>query len=153
MSKNRATAQADHSGVTGTPAAYTLVTQDASTLQVAAEALHIPDHFEVSVQDATAGTQILAKQVELPAGVELHSDPDVLVVNVVTAPTEEEMAGEVEEACRRAGMDDDALLQIDDDGGSYQALASRQPGDRPPAFAGKGSDASVISESSRARSN
>ena len=84
--------------VTGTPAAYTLVTQDASTLQVAAEALHIPDHFEVSVQDATAGTQILAKQVELPAGVELHSDPDVLVVNVVTAPTEEEMAGEVEEA-------------------------------------------------------
>jgi fatty-acyl-CoA synthase len=53
-------------------------------------------------------------------------------------------ASEVEEACRRAGMDTSALLQIDDEGGSYQALVGRQPGDKPPAFTSKGSDSSVI---------
>ena len=84
--------------VTGIPASNALVTQDTNTLQVAAEALHIPDQFEVSVADAAVGTQILARHVELPAGVELHSDPDMLVVNVVSSPTEQEMAGEVEEA-------------------------------------------------------
>lgn len=84
--------------ITGTAANTALVTQDASTLQVAAEALHIPEQFEVSVEGVRAGTQILAHQIQLPAGVELHSDPDMLVVNVVAAPTEEDMAGEVEEA-------------------------------------------------------
>jgi len=84
--------------ITGTPASSALVTQDASTLQVAAEALHIPEQFEVSVEEAKPGTQILAGQIGLPEGVELHSDPEMLVVNVVAAPTEEEMAGEIEEA-------------------------------------------------------
>jgi large subunit ribosomal protein L25 len=84
--------------VTGTPASGTLVTQDANTVQVAAEALHIPEQFEVSVADAAVGTQILARQIQLPSGVELHSDPEMLIVNVVASPTEQDMAGEVEEA-------------------------------------------------------
>ena len=84
--------------ITGTPASGALITQDASTLQVAAEALHIPDQFEVSIDEVPVGTQILARHVQLPSGVELQGDPDLLVVNVVAAPTEEQMAGEVEEA-------------------------------------------------------
>ena len=84
--------------ITGTAASGALVTQDSSTLQVAAEALHIPEQFEVSVEEAEPGTQILASQVTLPSGVDLHSDPDMLVVNVVASPTEEDLAGEVEEA-------------------------------------------------------
>jgi len=84
--------------ITGIPASNALVTQDASTLQVAAEALHIPEQFEVSVAEAAVGTQILARHVELPDGVQLHSDPDMLVVNVVASPTEQDMAGEVEAA-------------------------------------------------------
>jgi large subunit ribosomal protein L25 len=75
--------------VTGEPAPGTLVTQEASTLSVAAEALHIPEQFEVSVEGAEAGTQVLAGQVSLPVGVELHTDPDVLVVNVVVAQAAE----------------------------------------------------------------
>lgn len=82
--------------ITGEPAAGTLVTQEASTLSVSAEALHIPDQFVVSVEGVEAGTQVLAAQVTLPSGVELHTDPDALVVNVVAAPTAEEMEGVVE---------------------------------------------------------
>ena len=40
------------------------------------------------------GTQILASQVELPSGVILISDPDMLVVNVVAAPTAEDLESE-----------------------------------------------------------
>ena len=88
--------------ITGTAASGALVTQEASTLQVAAEALHIPDQFEVSIEGVAAGTQILASQVQLPPGVDLHSDPEMLVVNVVAAPTEQQMAGEAEEAAETA---------------------------------------------------
>ena len=49
-----------------------------------------------------AGTQILAGQVELPKGVTLVTDAETLVVNVVTAPTAEDLdaegAGEEEAA-------------------------------------------------------
>ena len=81
----------------------TLVTQDASTIQIEAEALSIPEQLTVSVEGAEEGTQILAGQVELPAGVTLVSDPDVLVVNVVTAPTAEEMEPEAAEAAEAEG--------------------------------------------------
>jgi large subunit ribosomal protein L25 len=82
--------------ITGEPAAGALVTQEASTLSVAAEALHIPEQFEVSVEGLEAGTQVLAGQVNLPRGVDLHTDRDSLVVNVVAAPTAEELEGVTE---------------------------------------------------------
>lgn len=79
--------------VTGEAAAGTLVTQEANTLSVAAEALHIPDQLEVSVEGLEAGTQVLAGQVPLPAGTVLHTDPEALVVHVVAAPTAEDLEG------------------------------------------------------------
>jgi large subunit ribosomal protein L25 len=55
----------------------------------------------VSIEGAEAGTQFTAGQITLPKGVNLISDPETLVVNVVTAPTaedlEEEGAGETAE--------------------------------------------------------
>jgi large subunit ribosomal protein L25 len=80
-----------------------LVTQDASTIQIEAEALSIPEQLTVSVEGAEEGTQILAGQVLLPAGVTLVSDPDTLVVNVVTAPTAEELEPEAAEAAGEEG--------------------------------------------------
>lgn len=71
--------------VTGEPAAGTLVTQETMTISVAAEALHIPDQFELSVEGLEAGTQVLARQISLPPDVELQADPESLVVNVVAA--------------------------------------------------------------------
>jgi large subunit ribosomal protein L25 len=72
----------------------TLVTQDASTIEIEAEALSIPESLTVSIEGAEEGTQILAGQVELPSGVILVSDPEMLVVNIVAAPSAEEMDSE-----------------------------------------------------------
>ncbi|MUL85278.1 MULTISPECIES: 50S ribosomal protein L25/general stress protein Ctc [unclassified Mycolicibacterium] len=71
-----------------------LVTQDANAIEIEAEALSIPEHLTVSIEGVEAGTQILAGQIELPAGVSLVSDPELLVVNIVEAPSAEDLEGE-----------------------------------------------------------
>jgi large subunit ribosomal protein L25 len=91
----------------------TLVTQESTEIEIEAEALSIPERLTVSVEGAAPGTQITAGQVPLPAGVNLISDPELLVVNVVNAPTAEELAeegageapeaAEAEEAAEEAG--------------------------------------------------
>ncbi|MGH3766792.1 MAG: 50S ribosomal protein L25/general stress protein Ctc [Pseudonocardiaceae bacterium] len=91
--------------ITGNAAPGTLVTQELTNLQVEADALAIPDEIEVSVQDAQVGTLVLASEIALPPGVELRTDPEQLVVNVV-APSAEEVDTEVgaeEEAATAAG--------------------------------------------------
>ncbi|AFM18903.1 ribosomal protein L25, Ctc-form [Mycolicibacterium chubuense NBB4] len=72
----------------------TLVTQEANTVEIEADALSIPQQLTTSVEGAEEGTQILAGQLALPAGVTLITDPETLVVNVVAAPTEEELESE-----------------------------------------------------------
>ncbi|HYZ67522.1 MAG TPA: 50S ribosomal protein L25/general stress protein Ctc [Mycobacterium sp.] len=72
----------------------TLVTQDANTITVEADVQSIPEHLTVSVEGADIGTQFTAGSMTLPSGVNLISDPETLVVNVVAAPTAEELEGE-----------------------------------------------------------
>lgn len=72
----------------------TLVTQDANTIEVEADALSIPQQLTVSVEGVEAGTQFSAGSIELPSGVSLVSDPEMLVVNVVEAPSAEELEAE-----------------------------------------------------------
>ncbi len=96
--------------VTGNAAPDTLVTQELVTLQVEADALSIPDEFQVSVEGAAIGTRVLASEVALPPGVELRTDPEQLVVNVVGAPTAEDLAAEGDsgdEAASAAGPGDE----------------------------------------------
>nr|WP_090280419.1 50S ribosomal protein L25/general stress protein Ctc [Mycolicibacterium komanii]CRL76536.1 50S ribosomal protein L25/general stress protein Ctc [Mycolicibacterium komanii] len=69
----------------------TLVTQDASTVEVEADALSIPQQLTISVEGVEAGTQFSAGSIGLPSGVTLISDPEMLVVNVVEAPSAEEL--------------------------------------------------------------
>ncbi|MGC2344182.1 MAG: 50S ribosomal protein L25/general stress protein Ctc [Mycobacterium sp.] len=92
--------------VVGDAAYGTLITQETSTIEIEAEALSIPETLTVSVEGAEAGTQVTAGQITLPAGVTLVADPELLVVNVVNAPTAEELdaegAGEVAEAAEPA---------------------------------------------------
>jgi large subunit ribosomal protein L25 len=94
--------------VIGEAASETLVTTDHATLSVEAEATHIPEFVEVSVEGAEVGTQILAKDVPLPSGSTLQTDPEALVVNVVAAPTAEEIDAELADAEADAGIERDA---------------------------------------------
>jgi large subunit ribosomal protein L25 len=86
----------------GEAAAETLVNLESPTVAVEAEATHLPERIEVSIEGAEAGTQIPARDLVLPQGATLAADEDLLVVNVSMAPTAEELeaegAGEVEEA-------------------------------------------------------
>ncbi|HVV13813.1 50S ribosomal protein L25/general stress protein Ctc [Amycolatopsis sp.] len=83
--------------VTGEPAPGTLTHQDLDTVSVEVEALHIPDQVEVSVEGLESGSQITAGQLNLPAGSELLTDPEALVVAVTEPQAEaaaEDEAGE-----------------------------------------------------------
>jgi large subunit ribosomal protein L25 len=80
--------------VQGDAASGTLVTQEANTVEIEADVSSIPEELVVSVEGAEPGTQITAGQITLPAGVTLIDDPDMLVVNVVIAPTAEELESE-----------------------------------------------------------
>lgn len=108
--------------IEGEAASGTLVTQDATHIEIEAEALSIPESLSVSIEDAEEGTQILAGEVALPSGVTLISDPEMLVVNIVAAPSAEEMdaegGGEAEE---KAAESAEAPAEAAAEGGSAEA--------------------------------
>ncbi|MGX7729980.1 50S ribosomal protein L25/general stress protein Ctc [Rhodococcus sp. 2H158] len=83
--------------VTGEAASGTLVVNEVNTVQLEADALNLPEQVEVSIEGVEAGTQILANNVQLPAGATLQGDPELLLVNVVAAPTAAAMEGETAE--------------------------------------------------------
>jgi large subunit ribosomal protein L25 len=89
----------------GEAAKETLVTVDHATISLEAEATHIPEFVEVSVEGAEVGTQIHASDLTLPKGTTLLTEPEALVVNVSNAPTAEEIEAELEEAEAEAGIE------------------------------------------------
>jgi large subunit ribosomal protein L25 len=90
--------------VTGDAAPETLVVTEQSTIQVEAEATHIPERIEISVEGAQVGTQIHASDLQLPDGTTLLTDGDALVVNVTQAQTAEQLEAELAEAEADAGI-------------------------------------------------
>jgi large subunit ribosomal protein L25 len=92
--------------VSGEATPGTLVTQELNTVEVEADVLSIPEHIEVSVEGAEVGTQFLAGDLRLPDGVVLRADAEALVVNVVAAPTAEDLEGAVD--VEGAGVVEDA---------------------------------------------
>jgi large subunit ribosomal protein L25 len=64
-----------------------LLVQDLDTLTVLAEATHLPEQFEVSVEGLGVGDHVNAGGVRLPDGAELVTDPEALVVSIHAAPT------------------------------------------------------------------
>lgn len=92
--------------LTGEAANGTLVTQDLTELQVEAEALHIPEQLEVSIEGLTSGTQISAADVPLPQGVTLQNDPEAMVAIVAGSPTAESMESDLD--TEGAGVVEDA---------------------------------------------
>ncbi len=93
--------------VTGTAVSEALVVTETTQLAVEAEATHLPDSVEVSVEGLDVGSQIHAGDLDLPAGTTLAVDADILVVNIVAAPTAEEVEAELAEAEAEVGIDRD----------------------------------------------
>ena len=98
----------------GEAAPGTLVFQNEDTLTVEADALNIPEEISVVIDGAEVGTQFLAGDIRLPEGAELVSDPELLVVNVTEAPTEEALEEEID--TEGAGVEEDAPESEDGEG-------------------------------------
>jgi large subunit ribosomal protein L25 len=101
--------------VTGESVSGTIVSLDAATILIEAEATHIPENIVVNVDGLDEGKHVLAKDVTLPAGSSLLSDPETLVVaiSVPAAVVEEESAvvpeeGEIAESSAETEVSDEA---------------------------------------------
>jgi large subunit ribosomal protein L25 len=94
--------------VVGEAGPDTLVVTENAVVSVEAEATHIPEAFEVSVEGAEVGTQIHARDLALPSGTTLLADEDLLIVNVTQQISAEALEAELEEAEAEAGIEHDA---------------------------------------------
>jgi large subunit ribosomal protein L25 len=91
--------------VTGEAVSGALVVVEHPTIAIEAEATHLPEAVEVSVEGLEVGSQILAGHLTLPEGSTLQLDPEALVVNVAAAPTAEEIEAELADAEADAGIE------------------------------------------------
>ena len=83
----------------------TIADLDAKTLLLEAEATHIPENVVVNVEGLEDGSQVHAKDVELPSGSTLLSDPETLVV-LVHEPQKVDLGEEAAEAAAEAAAEE-----------------------------------------------
>lgn len=93
--------------VTGDAAPESLVVTDTTTISVEVDATAIPSEIEVSVEGLEVGSQLLAKDLQLPTGSTLAVDEDLLIINVTAAPTAAEVDAELAEAEAEVGIEKD----------------------------------------------
>jgi large subunit ribosomal protein L25 len=60
----------------------TIHIQDHSTLQVIAEATHIPESFEANIEDLHEGHNVTAADIVLPKGTELVTEPETIIISI-----------------------------------------------------------------------
>ncbi len=115
--------------ITGDAAPETLVVTENSVVSVEAEATHIPEFFEVSVAGAQVGTQILAKDLELPSGTTLLADEELLIVNVTQQISAAALEAELEDAESEAGIEHEAPEAETEAGAADAATEADTAGD------------------------
>jgi large subunit ribosomal protein L25 len=79
-----------------------LLDQQMIQIAVEAEATHIPDGVDVDVDGMEIGVAVHARDLALPKGATLATDPDALVLHVLAAPTAEQIEEELGEAAPEA---------------------------------------------------
>ncbi len=108
--------------VTGDIAPGAMLGQEHTTVQIEAEATHLPSEIEVSVAGLDAGAHITAGDLTLPSGTTLVTDAETLLLNVVTAPTAEDIEADTAESIAELGIVEDAP-ETETDGESAQDKA------------------------------
>lgn len=80
-----------------------LVDQQSTTVQVEAEATHLPEGIELSIEGLAVGQSLTAGSLALPAGSTLVSDPDLVVVQGLGQLSEEQLEAELAAAEEETG--------------------------------------------------
>jgi large subunit ribosomal protein L25 len=78
----------------GEAARGTLVINEHDRLTITAEALHLPEFLEASIEGMDAGSRVIAADVKLPSDVDLALDPETIIAVISVAPTAEQLEGE-----------------------------------------------------------
>ena len=78
----------------GEAARGTLVMHEHDRLSINADAMHLPEFLEASVEGLEAGSHVTAAEVRLPEGAELASEGDLVIAVVAQAPSAEQLEGE-----------------------------------------------------------
>ncbi|MBX6748124.1 MAG: 50S ribosomal protein L25/general stress protein Ctc [Micromonosporaceae bacterium] len=95
----------------GEAAKGTLVVVEHDRVAVTAEAMHLPEQLEASIEGLEVGAHVTAGSVKLPSGVALAGDPEQILAVITAEPTAEQLgavapapseAEEAEEAERAA---------------------------------------------------
>ena len=73
-----------------------ILDQQLVQLALQVEATHIPQDVEVNIEGMAVGDSVYAKDVKLPPGAELDTDPETLVLHVITPAAEEAAPAEGE---------------------------------------------------------
>lgn len=81
--------------VTGDVAPDGLLDQQLIQISLEAEATSIPGGIDVNVEGMAIGDAVHAGDLELPAGVSLAVEPDILVAHVIAAPTAAQIEAEL----------------------------------------------------------
>jgi large subunit ribosomal protein L25 len=82
----------------GEAARNTLIMNESNTLSITAEAMHLPNSIEVSIEGLEAGAQVTAADVTLPQGSELAVEPGFVIAIVTQAQTAEQLEGDSADA-------------------------------------------------------
>jgi large subunit ribosomal protein L25 len=88
--------------VVGEVAPDGMLDQQLVQISVEAEATNIPQGIEVNVEDMAIGAAVYGRDLQLPTGVTLADEPDVLVIHVLAAPTAAQIEAELGEEAAAA---------------------------------------------------
>lgn len=101
--------------VTGEVISGSLVVTEMNEVSVEAEATHLPESIEVSVEGLDAGAQVFASDLVVPGGAELQVDDEMLIVHVIAERTEAQVEAELAEAEEDAGIEHDEPEVVGDE--------------------------------------
>ncbi|MGY1914640.1 50S ribosomal protein L25/general stress protein Ctc [Blastococcus sp. SYSU DS0973] len=91
--------------VVGEPAPDAIPNHQLNTVSIEADATRLPESIEVDVTGRSAGQNITAGDLVLPAGSTLITDSEALVIGFLGAPTAEALEAELAEAEAEAGIE------------------------------------------------
>ncbi len=91
--------------IVGEPGVDAIANHQLNTVSIEADATNLPETIEVDVTGHTAGQNITAADLALPAGATLITDPEALVIGFLGAPTAEALEAELAEAEAEAGIE------------------------------------------------
>ncbi len=90
--------------VAGSPAPGGLLVVNTQVISVEAEATHLPSPVDLDVDGLAIGGEILARDITLPSGTTLLTDPELVIAHVAAQATQEQADAELAEAEAEAGI-------------------------------------------------